>query len=119
MKSLSAEAYDLHPVRILARRVLLQQRERSVGRDREDRDRVRQFAADDHIFAIGVDAEAARLLLDRRAREVGELAGCTVDAERAERATGALRGVQGFPKMGLFYLGKSWLRLPILNCEID
>lgn len=74
------ETDDLHPVRVLARRVLPQQLERAVRLDRVGRDRIRQLAADDHVLARGIDAEAARLLLGRRAREIGELAACRVDA---------------------------------------
>ena len=89
------EADDLDPVRALAGRILLQQPERAARLvDRVDRDRVGFLAARDQEPALRIDREAARLLLGRRAADVGELAGRAVDAERAERAARPLRDVE-------------------------
>src|SRR6266542_6938040 len=91
----SIEGDDLHPVRAFARRILPERLERAGGPvDLVDRDRIRLLAAHHHVAALGIDAEPARLLLGRRAREIGQLAGGGVDAERPDRAAGALRGVQ-------------------------
>src|SRR6266850_5709851 len=89
------EAYDFDPVRALARRILLLQRQRAAGRvDGVDRDGFRFLAGHDHGAALGIDGEAARLILGRRAREIRQLAGGRIHAERAERAAGPLGGVE-------------------------
>src|SRR6267378_5974434 len=93
--SLSIEADDLHPVRALAGRDLADRHQAAVRlNDRIRGDRIRFLAGDDHEAAGGIDAEAARLLLGGSAAEVGEVAGGGVDAEGADRAAGALRGVE-------------------------
>src|SRR6267143_1388499 len=94
----SVEADDLHPVRALAGRDLADRHQAAVRLDDRIRgDRFRFLAGDDHEAPRGIDAEAARLLLGGSAAEVGEAAGVGVDAEGADRAAGALRGVQEFP----------------------
>src|SRR5437879_2237520 len=94
----SVEADDLHPVRALPRRDLAHGHQAAVRlNDRIRGDRFRFLAGDDHEASRGIDAEAARLLLGRSAAEVSEAAGGGVDAEGADRAAGALRGVQEFP----------------------
>src|SRR6266404_6150181 len=94
----SLEADDLHPVRALAGRDLADRHQAAVRLDDRIRgDRFRFLAGDDHEASRGIDAEAARLLLGGSAAEVGEAAGGGVDAEGADRAAGALRGVQEFP----------------------
>src|SRR6267142_3157404 len=94
----SIEADDLHPVRALAGRDLADRHEAAVRlNDRIRGDRFRFLAGDDHEAPRGIDAEAARLLLGGSAAEVSEVAGSGVDAEGADRAAGALRGVQEFP----------------------
>src|SRR6267378_1713672 len=94
----SVEADDLHPVRALAGRDLADRHQAAVRLDDRIRgDRFRFLAGDDHEAPRGIDAEAARLLLGGSAAEVSEAAGVGVDAEGADRAAGALRGVQEFP----------------------
>src|SRR2546427_4081400 len=94
----SVEADDFHPVRALAGRDLADRHQAAVRLDDRIRgDGFRFLAGDDHEASRGVDAEAARLLLRGGAAEVGEVAGSGVDAECADRAAGALRGVQEFP----------------------
>ena len=73
-------------VSALVQQLIAEQLERAVRLDCVDRDRIRQLTADDHVLARGIDAEAARLLLGRRAQEVRELAAGGVDAERADRS---------------------------------
>src|SRR5262249_46189904 len=84
---LSVEAHDLDPVAALAGRVLREVAEGAAAAvDRVDRDRLRLLAAHHHVAAPRIDAEPARLLLGRRAREIGQLAGGAVHAERPDRA---------------------------------
>src|SRR3981081_2361542 len=85
----SIEADDLDPVRALPGRILLQQLERASRLlDRVDRDRFRLFPGGDEEPSPGIDRESARLLLRRRAREVGELPASRIDAERGEGVRG-------------------------------
>src|SRR5438445_12710612 len=94
----SVEADDLHPVRALAGRDLADRHQAAVRLDDRIRgDGFRFLAGDDHEASSGIDAEAARLLLGGGATEAGEAAGSGGAAECADRAAGALRGVQEFP----------------------
>src|ERR1700682_5968531 len=89
------EAHDLDPVRALAGGVLLPQRQGAAHRvDGVHREGVRFLAGHDHGAAGGIDGEAARLGLGRRAREIRQGAGGRVHPERAERAAGPLGGVE-------------------------
>src|SRR5262249_59612828 len=64
---------DFDPVCALSCRIASDQLQRAgLGVDHVGRDRVRQFAGDDHEAAAWVDIESARLLLGRRASEIGE-----------------------------------------------
>src|SRR5882672_1362751 len=86
---------DRYPVRAFAGRVLVQQPEGAARLvDRVHRERLGFLARGDQVAAGRADGEAARLLFGRRAAEVGQLAARRIDAEPAERAAGALRGVQ-------------------------
>ena len=66
---LSFDVDDLDPIRVLARRIFLQQLQAAVRLDGIDRNRARLLTAHHHELSVRVDAEAARLLFDRRARE--------------------------------------------------
>ena len=89
------EGDDFDPVCALSCRVASDRLQRAgLGVDRVGRDRVRQFAGDDYEAAGRVDIETARLLLGRRASEIGELSARGIDAEGAQRARCALRGVE-------------------------
>src|SRR6266446_3508971 len=89
------EGDDFDPVRALACRVASDRLQRAgLGVDRVGRDRVRLLAGDDYKAAGRVDIETAGLLLGRRASEIGELSARGIDAEGAERARRALRGVE-------------------------
>src|SRR5205085_11393161 len=87
------ELDDLDPVRALAGRILADQLERAGAVvDRVRRNGRRKLARDDEVAPGRVDREATRLLLGRRASEVGEL--FTFDAQRIDRAASALGGVE-------------------------
>jgi hypothetical protein len=89
------EGDDFDPVRALACRVASDRLQRAcLGVDRVGRDRVRQFAGDDYEAAGRIDIETSGLLLGRGASEIGELPARGIDAEGAERARCALRGVE-------------------------
>src|SRR5215467_5624273 len=93
--ALLVEADDLDPVGALADGKLLEQLERA-GRlvDRVRRERVGLLSDRDQVSAFGIDRKASRLLLGRRAPEVGELARRAIDAEATERAAGPLGHIQ-------------------------
>src|SRR5436190_11522001 len=91
----SIEADDLDPVGAFACRVLLEQPQSATPLvDGIDRDRRRLLAGGDEEFALGIDRKSARLLFGGRASQIRELPARGVDAERGERATGALRDVE-------------------------
>src|SRR5262252_3741690 len=85
------ERDNLNPIRPLAGRVASDRLQGAAFRvDRVRRDGVRLLAGYDDEAAGRIDGEAARLFLSRRAAEIRELSACGIDAERAERARGAL-----------------------------
>src|SRR3984893_17281304 len=89
------EGDDFDPVRAPACRVASDRLQRAgLGVDHVGRDRVRLLAGDDYEAAGRVDIETAGLLLGRRASEIGELSARGIDAEGAERARCALRGLE-------------------------
>src|SRR6516164_1791703 len=86
-RGISIEAHDLHPVRSLACRILLEKLQGSVRRiDRVHRDRVGLLSGDDHESSTRIDVEAARLALGGRASEIRKGAARRVDRECSDRA---------------------------------
>src|SRR5579872_2706223 len=86
---------DFDPVRALACRVAPDQLERAgLGVDLVGSDHVRLLAGNDDEAAGRVDIETARLLLGRRAPEIGQLSACSVDAKGSECARCTLCGVK-------------------------
>ena len=89
------ERDNLNPVRAFAGRIASDRLQRTaLGVDRVRGERVGLLAGHDDEAAARVDGEAARLLLGRRAAEIGELSARAVDAEGAQRARRALGRIE-------------------------